>query len=531
MADTLFIDASMYPTIQDAINAAIAATPGPVAVVLPDGPTFLTSEVQIPVLPQSRPLTLLGRRHRGIDQNKGTTLIATAPMRSMIAVLSANHRIQDIRMDANRQARYGLYMQNSYASQFDNVLIMNALLDGWHFTSDNSNNDAVHMVNCWAHANGTTFATAAIASQYQGLFAPVQTIGGTASISAGNTTINVTGGPDLTTLGIRRNDFVRVGDPANTAFFGTVDSVSVSSIVVQPQVVPQMSGAGLPFAAFVGFGVNLANAVDNNVLVVSGGQFRGNSGSNFNVQGLFGSTFIGCVFTFGHFAGFSVSRTHDDAVGQGTLLQNCYFEANQAAEIWADRYTDVTVLAPVFQSVRPPYKIRPHELTSSPARGMVVSNGIRTLLPAGTEQTFVFELRNNGGTLEHRIVSDSVNGSPTSGASQINGASPTFTATPTLGAGTGFAAGAGIVQNSIVFDTVAQAPAPDFRPPSAVVEADGTARRPGVSVTQLSSNVGGTTVSRFALAFSDNGNPFPLTTAGIQPGQRLAVRVAGGSIR
>lgn len=532
MADTLFIDASQYPTLQAAIDAAINATPGPVTVFLPDGPTFLNAEVVIPVLPQSRPLSIIGRRHRGIDQNKGTTLIANVPMRSMLAILSANHRLQDVRFDANRQAQYGIFLQNTYASQFDNVLVMNALQDGWHFTSANSNNDSVMLTNCWAHANGTTFATAAIAPQYQGLWAPVQTIAGTASIQAGNTTINVAGGPDLATLQIRRGDFVRIGASANTAFFGVVDSVSPSAIVVQPQVAPQTSGTGLPFAIFVGFGVNLSEAFDNNVVVVVGGQYRGSPGACFNVQGLFGSTIVGAAFTFGHFAGLSISRSSTEHAGRGTIVENCYFEANQAAEIWVDNYEDVTILGPTFESVNPPYDIRPELVTAAPAQGVLVSNGVRTLLPAGTEQNFVFELRNHGGTVQHRIVSDAVNGGPAPGASQIHGASNAWTATPNVGPGTGFAAGAGIAQSSILFDTAAQAPLQFYRPPSAVVERDTTARRPGVMVTQLSADVVGVTRSRFALSFVTNtGEPFPLTTAGIQPGQQLAVRVGGGYIR
>jgi hypothetical protein len=86
----------------------------------------------------------------------------------------------------------------------------------------------------------------------------------------------------------------------------------------------------------------------------------------------------------------------------------------------------------VFESVRPPYKIRPEGLTPIPAQGLLLSNGLRTLLPSGTEQNFVFELRNNDGTLEHRFVSDSATGGTPVGASQINGASPTFSATPGL---------------------------------------------------------------------------------------------------
>ena len=526
------IEASAYSSIQAAIDYAIANDIP--EILLPEGVTQLTSELQIPALASSRPLILRGRPHRSIDQpTKGTTLKATASMRSVFAILSANHRLQDVLIDANRNATYGLYLKNTYASHFDNVLVMNAITDGWHFEGDSSTNNSVIMIGCWAHANGTTHATSTIKAEYDSLFGTVQQIAGTAATTATSATITISGGPDLTTLGIRKNDFVRVGGTASSAYFGIISSVTSNTIVVQSQLVPQTTGSGLPFAIFVGFGVNLEEGTNNNILVVVGGDYRGSSGSNFNVQGLFGSSFVGCAFEFGHFAGFSVGRADGSVAIAGTLLDNCYFEANQAAEIWANQCTSLTITSPTFASVNPPYAIRPHLTTLLPAQGVLQANGLRTVLQSGTEQDFVFELRNNGGTIEHRFISDFLNGGAAAGATRINGASSSYNTTPSIGSGTPFTAGAGIQSgNRILFDTAEQPNAPHFRPPSAVVEVDSTGLAPRVYATRINDNVNGITLTRFALGFvTANGAAFNINNTNIGTGKQILVRVTGGYIK
>jgi hypothetical protein len=549
VTDTLFIDASdttLYPTIQDAINAAASnATSAPIAVVLPDGVTSIAAELQIPLLTQpSYPITLIGRRARSFDQPDagGTTLVASASMRSVLAILSAQHRIQDVVFNAAGQATYGLFLQNVYGSQFDNVTAENAIYDGWYFTADNPeasevNNDSVLMNNCWAQQNGTMYVTAGLQGVYPALPGTLKVINGTASITSSSPTITFSGVPDLTTLvpAPRPDDFVRIGGTnGDPSFYGKIASITANTITLQGDLLPQSPGASEDFALFVGFGVNLTNAQDNNILVVTGGQYRFNAASNFNVQGLFGSTFIGPEFIGSYFAGFSVSRTIGTSIGQGTMLQNCYFEENQAAEVWADNYTDVTIVSPMFESVNPPYKIRPEVLTSAPAQGVVVSNGLRTVLPSGTEQNFVFELRNDNGTLQHRFVSDFGTGGVPAGASQINNAVNTWTATPQVGPTTALAAGAGIVQNAIVFDTADQPPAPWFLPPAASVEVCSLGSAcPSVYVSQMSSDIDGATTNRLILGCvtATGGQPFVLTTDSIPAGTQISIRLAGGYIR
>ena len=546
MADTLFIDASdttLYPTIQDAINAAaLNATSAPIAVVLPDGVTSISAELQIPLLTQpSYPITLIGRRARAFDQPDagGTTLVATAPMRSVLAILSAQHRIQDVVFNAAGQATYGLFLQNVYGSQFDNVTAEYAIYDGWYFTAANPdapevNNDSVLMTNCWAQQNGTMWVTAGLQSVYPSLPGTLKVIAGTASITVSSPTITFSGTPDLTTLvpAPRTDDFVRIGGAnSGPSFYGKIASITANTITLQGDVLPQWSGASVDFALFVGFGVNLTNAQDNNILVVTGGQYRFNAASNFNVQGLFGSTFIGPEFIGSYFAGFSVSRTIGTSIGQGTMLQNCYFEENQAAEVWADNYTDVTIVSPMFESVNPPYKIRPEVVTSTPAQGVVVSNGLRTVLPSGTEQNFVFELRNDAGTLQHRFVCDAGTAGAPAGASQIADAVPVWNPTPMITPYNGFLAGAGIAGNMVIFDTAAQAPAQWFRPPSASVEVASFPQVPMVFVTQTDVDAGGSTYPRLALGFTVLGEPFLLSTQSIPPGTLIAIRLGGGYIR
>lgn len=194
---------------------------------------------------------------------------------------------------------------------------------------------------------------------------------------------------------------------------------------------------------------------------------------------------------------------------------------------------DVTIVSPMFESINPPYWLRPQMLTASPARGVVVSNGLRSVLPSGTEQNFVFELGNNGGTLQHRFVSDFGTGGVPAGASQINDAVNTWTATPQVGPATALAAGAGIFQNAIVFDTADQPPAPWFLPPAATVEVCSFgAERPGVYVSQMTSDIDGATTNRLILGFvTAGGQPFALTPESIPAGTQISIRLAGGYIR
>src|SRR5205807_7696227 len=114
----------------------------------------------------------------------------------------------------------------------------NALLDGIH--CDNLGlNQAIETSYWFSYNNGKLYATAAILGQYTAIGAggPLvlqAAIAGTATTVAGSDTITIVGGPNLTSLGIRIGDILRVGSVASTSYFGQIASVTANTVVVEP---------------------------------------------------------------------------------------------------------------------------------------------------------------------------------------------------------------------------------------------------------------------------------------------------------
>lgn len=145
-------------------------------------------------------------------------------------------------------------------------------------------------------------------------------------------------------------------------------------------------------------------------------------------------------------------------------------------------------------------------------------------------QAFSIRLRNNSGTIEHRIGSLAESATPGNYASRIINATTNFTATPAgTDASTPFAAGAKIssaAANRLILDTNAQIGA-GFTMKAGIQYNDaGTALT--VWAYPISINVNGLTRARLILEFRDaaTGAPFNLTT-GLANGKILSLWVEG----
>jgi hypothetical protein len=146
-------------------------------------------------------------------------------------------------------------------------------------------------------------------------------------------------------------------------------------------------------------------------------------------------------------------------------------------------------------------------------------------------QMFALQIRNNGGTIEHRIVIDNGNAVlPTANyINKINGASATYATTPSVAAGVGFTSGGGVLAastNSFLFDTADQSQTVAFgmvQFDSYVTEADALS----VGLATHSSNVNGTTRRRLIIGVRDmaTGGGYALTAANIAAGDEMTIKI------
>lgn len=148
-------------------------------------------------------------------------------------------------------------------------------------------------------------------------------------------------------------------------------------------------------------------------------------------------------------------------------------------------------------------------------------------------QSFLVEITNTAGTIQHRIYENLTTTSSIGNfASRVSGASTTLTNTPSVNNVTNFATGVGIDAsgtNRLVFNTAAQVDADTLC--WAVMETNSTASTVLVGIRPNNINVNGTTRNWLGLTFT-TCNPtafatFNLTAANIGAGTVLRVRVCG----
>jgi hypothetical protein len=141
-------------------------------------------------------------------------------------------------------------------------------------------------------------------------------------------------------------------------------------------------------------------------------------------------------------------------------------------------------------------------------------------------QSFVIEIINTAGTLQHAIINSTTNATASGYVDKVTGASSTLANTPTVNAGVGFTSGAGINANTIVFDTIGQTNATLFT--LATVEYyDGNVVHPRTYVGFNSRNVNGSTLNRLEISIINamTGAAWTINTTNLPAGKAIWIRV------
>ena len=143
-------------------------------------------------------------------------------------------------------------------------------------------------------------------------------------------------------------------------------------------------------------------------------------------------------------------------------------------------------------------------------------------------QTFVVQIINSAGTLQHKIVGSTTNAETAAYADKVTGASSTLANTPTVGVGTDFTSGAGITGAIIVFNTADQ-DATTFFGAAEVEYYDGNVVHPRAYLGFTSRNVNGTTRDRLEISLTNamTAGAWTINTTNLPAGKAIWIRYTG----
>jgi hypothetical protein len=237
-----------------------------------------------------------------------TTFVAATTMKSLLNIVATDCCVRGIKLDGANKATYGLYCQGVSVSHF-NVFARGCLVDGIHmavnYDGSGGSSNGSHCINdqcefhrCWASQNGQIRCTASLVAEY-GTFGslPPATITGTAATTANSNLVAFSGAPNLTTLGIRPGDVLRLGPtPLSSATkFWQVASVTSNTITLggTGSFQPTSSVSGLDYAICVGDGYHEEESGDNNNSLMNGGIWQGNACYGMMFAGLYGPHVMG----------------------------------------------------------------------------------------------------------------------------------------------------------------------------------------------------------------------------------------------
>jgi hypothetical protein len=501
--------------IQSLINAY---NPLAIEVVLQQG-AYLTSAEIVPAA--GYPLMLEGLKHR-YQSAGGTSITLTATARSVVALTEGFSLIQGIRLDANRFGSYGVFCQNCEASRLIDGAATGALLDGLHVSSTGLNQN-IESSYWFFESNGRLYATAGIRNQYVSGLVRQAAVAGTAATVAGNPTVTFSGTLDLTTLGIRVNDMLRIGSVAATSFYGQIASVTSNTIVLQPMAdnLPTSTASGLDFAIGIGCGKYDERSGGNGFGSYSKSWFRGNGALGFFMNALYGDHIYDSIADANMSGGIGIAQLDNMNGVFEPLTVGLYQEGNVGPDY---------VLGVIFRGngINPGGGSAIPSIGGSAAQMTFLTRGRVESVQFGAPQNFLLDFNNNGGTKRHRIVSDVINVFDSSMADRLTGATAAWTNTPTVSSVVAFAAATGILSGDntiLLFDTIA---AQTNTAVGAVIEYDDsglTGLRPSLFTTSV--NVNGVTINRLALRLYDSTGTAINWTSAITAGKSVRVRISG----
>lgn len=347
------------PSIQAAIDAARVAGG---TVYIPSGTFMLYSELSIPITGGA--LAIQGETNSnggGGDANR-SILKAAASIRSCLSLGRYGSSISGVTLDANGLATHALYIQGAAQSTFSNSLCTNALADGIHLAAKTDANTDVNNDNItYSHVallrNGTAWVSASIASEYAALaLRSVQTVAGTAATTFGGYAVTFTGAPDLTTLGLRPGDILRLGGSGSAVYYqiGAVHDAVTLYLSGSAYIWPTANASGLPFAILRGSGYFEEHATDSQLMVWRAGYAQSNAACGLHVCNFYGpevsaSPLLQFNGGFGLSIGLNTSAFGGFAAYVlSTVLIKPYFEGNLGGNILAVTADGCDVLQPTL---------------------------------------------------------------------------------------------------------------------------------------------------------------------------------------
>jgi hypothetical protein len=490
---------------------------------------YLTSAEIIPA--PGFPLRLVGAGHVYGSATKSTTIKLTAPsLRSVIALTENYSWIVGIRIDANRLANYGIYVQADVSHLIDGATT-NALLDGVH-CSPTGIDQAIETSYLFSYENGQLHATAGIRAQYIGITSALvlqPAITGTAATTAGNQTIVFSGAPDLTTLGIRMGDVLRVGSTAFTAYFGQIKSVTATTIDVQDLTDnrPTITAAGLEYAIGIGWGWFEELNGGAGFCYLNHSWFRANGAGGVWSNSLYGDKITDCYADFNCSAGIALGICWNGGSLREPFVSGVYIEGGIGPDYILGNVLDGHIINPGGTD---PARI--FSICGSRAQIAIHRAGRVESAQLGAPQNFLVHVNNNGGVLRHRTVADYFGGWASLAADKVVASDAAYGNTPTLtGGATAFVKGFGFYDggaglNYLLLDTT--------NPQNVAIAArvsvevsDAGNYRP--ALTTVSANVNGVTLNRLAIVLLDpvTGAFVPWTAASIAAGKSVVIRFDG----
>lgn len=352
--------------IKAAIAAATAAASGTDALVyFPPGVYGLAEEIRVDA-------SLLELRGGGVvagggASHIGTTLKATASMRSVLALLKPDVRLTRLQIDADRKATYGIYVAHAAQSVLDTVLVKNTLSDGAHVAGrqddgHNANNDFITLIEYSAYKCGTVFSTAPLMPQYDPI--NVLPVEGTVTCQAYSATLKGTK-TNFAALGDISGRLIRLVSGTSSVVLELGEFVGKDPVtnedLITVAAVPKVSITRADYAVGIGDGWNEEHGPDQSRLHSRGGLARYCAGSGWVCRGSYGPTlekphldgngFYGVVigFSSGPFSSTYTSR-----------IINGYWEGNGGAilgAVYAAGGFGLTIDQPMWAGTGPARKV------------------------------------------------------------------------------------------------------------------------------------------------------------------------------
>lgn len=388
----------------------------------------------------------------------GTILKVGTAMSAAFSILSKYSTINYLKVDSNRLANYGIFFNQATLTNLKMVHVANSLLDGIH-SNNTGLNQGIICETCVSINNGKTYATAGIIGQYTLGVAPTL-IAGTAGIVTANATITVTGGLDITTLGIRvgnAGDMIRVGSVAATAFYGQITAVTHigagnDTITLQPSLngFPLTTVSGQDFAIGIGFGwYEEINSMNGRNLISNASILRGNGGGGLLMNGLYGDRIVFSDVSDNNLCGVAMGLISNNVFLNQPVAEHVYMEFNTGPDYVIGAVGDAKIDTPSGGSAL--FSIGGGVINTT---GIIIRGNVVESITFGKQQDFLVVIQNVGGVIKHQIVS-TLTGFASLAAGQVNGESATLAVTPigasALDATHPFVSGGGIVSGAANF--------------------------------------------------------------------------------